>query len=209
MSNLNNEFQTHWENVYKSKQVDAVSWYQQKPTKSLQLIEQFSPNINSIIDIGGGASVLVDELLKTGQLSISVLDISSAALAVSQQRLKHKAQEVEWIVGDMTNPELVLPEVDVWHDRAVFHFLTNNDDRNQYLLKAERSIKKDGILVISTFALDGPEKCSNLPIQRYSAEQLSHFFADKFSVVDTQYETHITPFDTTQSFVYVVLRKMV
>ena len=199
---------THWETVYETKPSDSVSWFQPHAEKSLRMIEAIGADkAAAIIDVGGGASTLVDDLLANGYTNVSVLDLSEVALQVAKKRLGEQAKLVNWIVGDIT--QVLLPEnhFDIWHDRAVFHFLTEAQDRRLYVDQVLRSVRSNGHIVIATFAQDGPEKCSGLPVARYSAESLHAEFGDGFNLVSKDRETHHTPFGTDQKFIYCYCRK--
>lgn len=197
----------HWENVYKTKATDAVSWYQQHPERSLRLIQETGVPLDaSIIDIGGGASKLVDELLESVYTNLTVLDISAAALSAAQQRLGGKASSVKWIESDITEATFPPRGFDIWHDRAVFHFLTSASDRKAYIEKMLHAVKPGGHVIIATFAEDGPEKCSGLPVVRYSAEALSDELGEQFKLIKHEKEEHHTPFGTVQSFGYCLFR---
>ncbi|MCC2668881.1 MAG: SAM-dependent methyltransferase [Armatimonadetes bacterium] len=197
----------HWEEVYSTKRETEVSWYQDKPTLSLALIcEAARGTAARVIDVGGGASVLVDRLLGLGFPSPSVLDISEAALDQAKTRLGQAASQVTWLAGDITKVG-VLGSFDVWHDRAVFHFLTLEEDRQAYLSLAARSIPAGGHLVLATFALDGPECCSGLSVCRYDAASLARAFVPFFRLVQAAEETHSTPWGASQKFVYCLFRR--
>lgn len=193
----------HWENVYATKAVDAVSWYREHLDRSLGMIDAtgLAPDA-SIIDVGGGASTLVDDLLARGYLNITVLDISVQALEKTKERLGDSAAKVEFIAADVTEADLPQSSFDLWHDRAVFHFLTSPDDRRRYTKNLKRSLKPNGHLVIATFADDGPPKCSGLEVERYDLEKLVGTFGSGFELAEHWLEMHQTPFDTLQSFVY-------
>jgi len=201
--------QDYWQNVYTSKASTEVSWYQEHAQTSLNLISSSSgTNLSaSIIDVGGGASTLVDDLLRVGFSQISVLDLSAAALETAKNRLGTLAKKINWLAADITQAQLPTNTYDVWHDRAVFHFLTTFEQRQAYKANLLQTLKKDGHFIIATFAEDGPTKCSNLEVMRYSAAELFAEFSDNFELVSTQKETHNTPFGTTQSFVYCHLRR--
>lgn len=202
------ERQQHWEGVYGSKVPTEVSWFQEAPTVSLELI--FATGIDKdawIVDVGGGASVLVDHLWGQGYRHLTVLDISAAALEHAKARLGHEAQEVEWVAGDATLWEPPR-SYGLWHDRAVFHFLTDANDRRAYKTVLEHAVAPDGHVVIATFALDGPEKCSNLPVQRYSPETLAAELGEGFALEDTAVEDHQTPAGKTQKFTYCRFRRL-
>lgn len=193
----------HWENVYTTKSTNAVSWFQEHAALSLQFIKSSAPHTDAaIIDVGGGASTLVDDLIRANYSNISVLDISHAALEVAQQRLGQKSSSVRWIVGDITSVALSENHYDLWHDRAVFHFLTDAKDRQRYVAQLAHTLKRNGQLIISTFAESGPQQCSNLPVVRYSPESLQKELGSIFVLQEHAYETHITPFETQQEFVY-------
>lgn len=198
----------HWENVYTTKTSSAVSWYQEHAETSLNLIKASGVNHSAvIIDVGGGASTLVDDLVYAGFSHISVLDLSAAALETAKNRLGTLNKEINWIATDITKAQLPTNTFDLWHDRAVFHFLTAPEQRQAYKANLLQALRKNGNFIISTFAEDGPTKCSNLDVMRYSTTELFAEFSDNFELVSAQKETHNTPFGTTQSFVYCHLRK--
>lgn len=198
---------SHWENVYITKKSDEVSWFQPHATASLGLIKKLESNEKAqIIDVGGGASMLVDDLLSSGYTNLKVLDISAAALAVAKKRLGPQANSVEWIVGDVTKLNFPKHSIDVWHDRAVFHFLNDQAQREAYVKAVLNAVKPGGHIIISTFSLDGPEKCSGLPVQRYDAESLHGQFGEPFILLGHEYENHKTPFGKAQKFVYCYCR---
>ncbi|MEQ6328243.1 class I SAM-dependent methyltransferase [Pseudomonas sp. B11D7D] len=199
----------HWQQVYTNKAAESVSWYQPHVSMSLELIRQTGiSTAASIIDVGGGASTLVDDLLATGFHELSVLDISDAALAVARQRLGKRAVEVSWLEADITTVQLPEHAYDVWHDRAVFHFLTTEQERRQYLLALRRAVKPGGFVIVGTFAEDGPEHCSGLPVQRYSAESLHAEFGASFELLGRAAEDHYTPAGSIQKFLYCYCRKL-
>ncbi len=199
---------THWETVYATKPADSVSWFQPHAEKSLEIIQATGQNKHAaLIDVGGGASTLVDDLLNLGYDNLSVLDLSAAALKVAQDRLGAKAATVNWLVGDITTVSLPANAYDIWHDRAVFHFLTEEADRRAYVAQVMRSVRPNGHIIIATFAEDGPEKCSGLPVMRYSPEALHQEFGRGFQLVSQDKETHHTPFGTDQQFIYCYCRK--
>ncbi|MBN9295667.1 MAG: class I SAM-dependent methyltransferase [Filimonas sp.] len=191
---------THWENVYQTKGPQDVSWTQDVPETSLQLIRSFAlPKDAAIIDIGGGDSKLVDYLLEEGYSNLSVLDISASALNKAKERLGEKASTVKWIVSDIT---AFVPEQKyaVWHDRAAFHFLTEEGHIHKYVQLAKECVT--GFLAIGTFSDNGPKKCSGLDIKQYNEEGLKNTFADGFTQLACTRTVHTTPFDTTQDFVF-------
>ncbi|RZI40029.1 class I SAM-dependent methyltransferase [Herbaspirillum sp. HC18] len=195
--------QSHWEQVYQTKAPDAVSWYSPHLDKSLALIRKAADDKQAaIVDVGGGESTLVDDLLGLGYRDISVFDISPTALQVTQQRLGALSDEVHWLVGDITQADMPAHRYDVWHDRAVFHFLTLPEQRAAYVRQAAKAVKPGGHVIVATFALEGPEKCSGLEVVRYDAALLHGQFGGSFHLIESQRETHQTPFGTTQQFVY-------
>ena len=198
----------HWENVYQTKELKEVSWYQPTPITSLDFIKEFNvPKTAKIIDIGGGDSFLVDSLLDLGYTDVTVLDISSAAIERAKQRLAEKAQNVKWIVADAAafNP---IEKYDFWHDRAAFHFLTEEQDISSYLKIAEQNINSSGVLVIGTFSEDGPKKCSGINIKQYSESSMTERLKALFEKINCIRVEHQTPFDTTQNFVFCSFRKI-
>jgi 2-polyprenyl-3-methyl-5-hydroxy-6-metoxy-1,4-benzoquinol methylase len=202
------ENRTHWEGIYTTKDSTQVSWYQRQPVLSLELIRRAGVDKTArIIDGGGGASTLIDSLLADGFQHVTVLDISEAALRVARQRLDARAAEVTWHVDDITRAELPAQQYDLWHDRAVFHFLTQPDDRRRYMDIARQAIKSGGQMIMATFALDGPTRCSGLEIVRYSADSLREELGQDFTLLSCTTETHRTPFETDQQFIYCHLRK--
>ena len=199
--------QAHWENVYTTKSENEVSWFQQSPAPSLELIVQVGAVSNSaIIDIGGGASRLVDHLVDQRFADVTVLDLSGAALETAKARLGARADRVHWLVADATTWEPV-KRYDIWHDRAAFHFLTDEEDRAAYIERLTRGLKAGGHAIIATFALDGPEKCSGLPVARYDAASLSQTLGAAFRLLHTQRQEHRTPWDTRQIFQFSVFRR--
>jgi ubiquinone/menaquinone biosynthesis C-methylase UbiE len=199
---------THWEHIYETKVPTQVSWYQEHAQFSLQYIQNTGIlKTDHIIDVGGGASTLVDDLIADGFQNISVLDVSGTALQLAHQRLGAKANDVKWIEADITQADLPHHAFDLWHDRAVFHFLTQAADRQRYVEVVRRSVRKGGHVIVATFAPDGPERCSGLEVVRYSSESLHSEFGDDFEVVDSTRETHHTPFGTEQKFIYCYCRK--
>ena len=198
----------HWEKIYTSKAPDQVSWYQVHPQLSLDLIQRTGVDkAAQIIDVGGGASTLVDHLLANGFEHISVLDISSTALDITTARLGPQANDVNWIYADITQAKLPPAQYDVWHDRAVFHFLTDPEDRRKYAEVAAHAIKPGGHVIIASFATDGPMQCSGLDVMRYSPYALHEEFGEDFELIESRDETHNTPFGTQQKFVYCYCRK--
>lgn len=192
----------HWEQVYAQKPPTEVSWFQPRPEYSLRLIAAAGVDKSQpILDLGGGASRLVDNLLDEGYRDVSVLDISAAALQHARNRLGTRAAQVTWIEADATVFEPPQTYV-LWHDRAVFHFLTDPAERQAYRQRLARGLRSGGHLIIATFALDGPERCSNLPVQRYSPETLSAELGGDYTLVESTTEVHVTPAQKEQRFVY-------
>lgn len=199
--------QAHWEAIHRDKPADAVSWYRPHLDTSLRLIEEVASGRSaSIIDIGAGQSTLVDDLLLRGYEYITVLDIAQAAVDGGRERLGARAAQVRWLVGDVTKAELESAAYDVWHDRAVFHFLTSGDDRAAYVRQVSGALRAGGHVVLGTFAVDGPQKCSGLDVVRYDASSLQREFGPAFRLVKTMDEEHRTPFGTMQPFVYCCFR---
>ncbi|MFN0279781.1 MAG: class I SAM-dependent methyltransferase [Pyrinomonadaceae bacterium] len=201
--------QEHWENVYRTKARNEVSWFREHLDTSLRMIANTGVGKDAaIIDVGGGNSTLVDDLLEHGFIDVSVLDISSKAIDDSKERLGSSAAAVNWLVADITEAELPENHYDVWHDRAVFHFLTDSQDRRKYIERVMRSLKRGGHIIVASFSLEGPQKCSGLDVMRYSPETMHGEFGDAFKLVESVGETHNTPFGTTQDFVYCYCRKV-
>ena len=199
---------THWEHIYETKAPTQVSWYQEHAQFSLQYIQNAGiRKTDDIIDVGGGASTLVDDLITDGFQNISVLDVSGIALELARQRLGAKASVVNWIEADITLADLPYQAYDLWHDRAVFHFLTQAAERQRYVEVVRHSVRKGGHVIVATFAPDGPERCSGLEVVRYSPESLHGEFGEYFEVVNNARETHHTPFGTEQKFIYCYCRK--
>lgn len=193
----------HWENVYSTKEPDQVSWYRLHLETSLAFIDRSAASRNArIVDVGGGESTLVDDLLASGYTDLTVLDISPTAIDVTKRRLGQLADRVEWIVADVTSAELPVDAYDVWHDRAVFHFLTAAADRAAYVERVRKSVKPGGYVIIGTFGPEGPEKCSGLNVQRYDADSLHGEFGKRFRLIDSTKELHQTPRGASQQFLY-------
>jgi 2-polyprenyl-3-methyl-5-hydroxy-6-metoxy-1,4-benzoquinol methylase len=202
------ERKAHWEEVYRTTAPTGVSWFQEHPGVSLELIQRTGVDkAAQIIDIGGGASTLVDALIDSGFSHISVLDISAAALAVAQQRLAAAGADVTWLEADITQATLPAHCYDVWHDRAVFHFLTRREDRQRYVDAVHHAVKPGGHIIIATFAPDGPTRCSGLEVVRYDPESLHREFGESVELVESKHETHQTPCGTGQNFIYCYFRK--
>ncbi|MCW7505424.1 class I SAM-dependent methyltransferase [Leptospira paudalimensis] len=201
--------QKHWETIYTEKQPNEVSWTQEIPKLSLQLINHTNlPTSTKIIDVGGGESNLVDRLLELGYQNLSVLDISQNALNRSKQRLGEIGKNIEWIVIDITQFQSSI-KYDLWHDRAVFHFLTDPESILAYKNNLLKALNKDGELIIGTFSNDGPKKCSGLEIKQYTEETLAETFSPEFEPIEFQRENHHTPFGTVQNFVFGRFKKKI
>jgi trans-aconitate methyltransferase len=199
--------QAHWEKVYTNKSENEVSWFQENPAPSLELIAQIGATARSaIIDIGGGASRLVDNLSDKGFQDITVLDLSAAALDAAKARLGVRAHQVRWIVADATIWEPVKP-YDIWHDRAAFHFLTDEKERHAYILRLKHGLKTGGYAIIATFAPDGPEKCSGLPVARYDSVSLGRTLGPMFRLVHSLRHEHATPWGSQQAFQFSAFRR--
>ena len=194
---------THWEKVYATKQPEAVSWYRAHLETSVALIERAAHSRSaSIIDIGAGESTLVDDLLARGYEHITVLDVSQTALEVTKKRLGPLAERIKWVVADITQMQLEPLTYDVWHDRAVFHFLTSTEQRAVYVRNIATAVKPGGHVIVSTFGPEGPTKCSGLEVMRYDAQSLHDEFGIRFRLMESSKELHKTPFGTTQQFLY-------
>ncbi len=198
----------HWDEVYGSKSPDQLSWFQLQPEPSLQLVQQLASSPQArIIDVGGGTSLLVDALLSRGYDHLTVLDLSERALATVQQRLEAQAAEVTWLAGDIRSIDLPHQAYDIWHDRAVFHFLVDSLDHQRYAEQVERSLRPTGHLILATFAEDGPERCSGLPVMRHSTESLQQVFGQQLQLQHQQRITHATPSGVEQKFLYTVWQR--
>jgi SAM-dependent methyltransferase len=197
----------HWEGVYRTKGEREVSWFQETPSVSLELIRSAgATRLSPIVDIGGGASRLVDALVHRGYEALTVLDLSESALAAAKARLGEAAAGVTWIVADVVGwrPR---QRYDIWHDRAAFHFLTEVADRTAYVACLREALRPGGHAIIATFALDGPERCSGLPVVRYDAASLGEVLGGAFSLVETRRHDHHTPMGSTQRFQFSVFRR--
>ena len=195
--------QEHWDRVYEAKEPDQVSWFRPHLETSLALIERAtSVRSASIIDVGGGASTLVDDLVVRGYGNITILDVSRNAIDAARERLGPASAKVHWLTTDITRAELPAQAFDVWHDRAVFHFLTAREDRLAYVRKAAWAVRPGGHVIIGTFGPAGPDKCSGLDVLRYDAPSLHGEFGSRFRLISSSEELHQTPFGTTQQFLY-------
>ena len=197
----------HWERIYSSKEASEVSWYQPEATLSLELIQRVAPEPGApIIDVGGGASTLVDGLLDAGYRDVTVLDLSAAALDVARQRLGDRALQVKWVAADVLRTPFVSRGFAVWHDRAVFHFLTEQADRDRYVAQARAAVRPGGHIIVASFAPEGPQRCSGLEVVRYSPDTMQAQFGADFRLLDSRREEHHTPSGATQAFVYCLCR---
>ncbi len=200
--------QHHWEEVYETKRSDRVGWYTPHLEISLKWIDDLHLDPDApVIDVGGGASTLVDDLLERGFHDLTVLDLSDRALAVARERLGHAASQVNWIVGDVTEADLPTDHFRLWHDRAVFHFLVDAGDREKYREKLLRTLKQEGYFLIGTFDLAGPDHCSGLPVQRYSADEMQAFLGAAFQLLQVCHETHTTPSGVEQRYLYGLFQR--
>jgi SAM-dependent methyltransferase len=198
---------THWEGIYGTKEESQLSWHQDDPKTSLALIGEFCPAGGRVVDVGGGTSLLAAGLVSAGYRDVTVLDISDRAIRRAQERAGAPLPGVRWIAADVTSapPPGVF---DLWHDRALFHFLTDPEDRRRYVEHAGAAVRPGGHVIVATFAVDGPEQCSGLPVQRYDGRTLSAAFATAFAPVRSLREMHVTPWGRPQAFVYVVLQRL-
>lgn len=198
----------HWQTVYRTKQTDQVSWFTPHLNVSVALLKQAGLNPDSrIIDIGAGASTLVDDLLDMGFHHITVVDISPAALDVARKRLGARAASVQWLIANAAHMDLPPLSYDLWHDRAALHFLVDPANAAAYVASATRAIANGGFAIIGGFASDGPERCSGLPVVRREPEDIARLFGQAFTLVHSQHEKHVTPWGAPQSFSYALLRK--
>ena len=206
---MNDETQQHWQRVYLERDAKTVSWFEDSPVASLEMLERANlRSASSVIDVGGGASALVDALLARGYEHVTVLDISSAGLDVARARLGAAAERVTWLAADITRANLPQSAYDMWHDRAVFHFLTDISSRNAYVTALKTSLRPNGHALIAGFAPDGPLKCSGLDTARYDAAALLEVLgADEFELLEQRRIQHITPSGGTQAFTYVLFKR--
>lgn len=195
--------QEHWEKVYQTKAPDTVSWFQEHATRSLEIIRSIgATSYAQIIDVGAGASTLVDDLLAGGFKNVSLLDLSASAMEVARKRLGPASQNATWITGDIRIVDLPGQTYDIWHDRAVFHFLTDPADRTAYVRQVMKAVKPGGHVIVATFSPDGPDQCSGLPVVRYDPDQLHGEFGPAFELLEHTSEEHRTPWGSVQHFVY-------
>ncbi len=198
----------HWDTIYSTRPVDSVGWYEADPSISRRLVaEAVERGARSLIDVGGGASNLVDHVLDLGLERLAVLDISEVGLAVARDRLGARADKIEWIVGDVTAVRDI-GQFDIWHDRAVFHFLLDATARSRYVRLAERTVEPGGVAIVATFAADGPERCSGLPVCRYDPEALAEQCGKAFRLTGSVRHLHHTPRGVPQSFQYATFDRV-
>ena len=201
------DLKRHWETIYETKRASQVSWFQAEARLSLGLIRRVAPErAAAILDVGGGASTLADGLLEAGYSRLTVLDLSAAALAQVKERLGPAAERVTWHEANVLEARLQPAGFDVWHDRAVFHFLTNAADRMRYVEQVRHAVRPGGHVLVATFAEDGPTRCSGLEVARYAPEALHGQFGDGFCLIESAREDHVTPSGTHQAFVYCLCR---
>ena len=199
--------EAHWESIYLTKAPDAVSWYRPHLEVSLSLIERAARNRSAaIIDVGGGESTLVDDLIRRGFSDLTVLDISLTALEATKKRLGQAGDRVRWLAADITSVPLPEHSFDIWHDRAVFHFLTAADDRAAYVRNVLHAMRPGGFVIVSTFGPEGPTRCSGLDVVRYDSENLHAEFGAHFRLIDSSKELHHTPWGAAQQFLYCYCR---
>ncbi len=199
---------SHWDNIYSTRDACGVSWYQARPDTSLRLIERLGiGKHDAVIDVGGGASSLVDHLVEQDFGAVTVMDISAAALQAVKQRLGAKAARVKWLAADITRMGPQGP-FKLWHDRAVFHFLIDADERARYVDALTAAVPPGGAAIMATFAEDGPERCSNLPVRRYHPEMLAAELGASFEMTEALRETHVTPAQGSQNFIYCCFRRL-
>jgi len=204
---MTNSTKNHWNSIYSTKKLNQVSWYQPIPQVSLDFIESLNFSKDApILDVGGGDSFLCDNLIELGYSNITVLDISDVAIQRAKRRLGNDANKVSWIVSDILNFE-PKEKYAIWHDRAVFHFLRENENINKYLNSLLEGLVENGRMILGAFAENGPTRCCALDVKRYSFEDFNSLFSDRFTIVKTQNSIHKTPFDTEQSFNFIEAKK--
>jgi SAM-dependent methyltransferase len=197
----------HWESVYRAKSPDDVSWYRPHLDRSMEFLRASRLDSSAaVVDVGGGASTFVDDLLDRGYSDVTVLDISEAAVRAAKDRLGARAELATWIVGDVTRTELPEHRWDFWHDRAVFHFLVDEEARRRYVAAVSRALKPGGHIVVATFGPEGPTRCSGLEVMRYSPDTLHGEFGPAFEKIGSAVETHVTPWGSEQEFIYCFCR---
>ena len=197
----------HWENVYRTKSPEQVSWFRPHLERSIAFLETAGIGLDAaVIDVGGGASTFVDDLLDRGYSNVTVLDLSSSALDAARARLGERASRVHWLCADATDASLAPGSYDFWHDRAVFHFLRDRSARERYVANVRRAVRPGGHVVVATFGPHGPEKCSGLEVMRYSPDELHAEFGSEFARLASATERHVTPWGTEQEFIYCYCR---
>jgi SAM-dependent methyltransferase len=202
------ESKEHWQSVYQSKGSSEVSWYQEFPNTSFNLIKETNlKQDQAIIDVGAGASTLIDALVDEGFKDLTVVDISERSLQYAQERLGGFSKKINWITADVTEYKFQR-KYDFWHDRAVFHFLTDLNARGKYKQALDQALAVNSYLIIATFALDGPTKCSGLEVESYDAMKLQIELGDKFSLIKSIDENHLTPWEAEQKFTYCLFEKV-
>lgn len=201
------DLKSHWEKIYSTKKFEETSWYQEKPETSLNIIRSLGLSKEApIIDIGGGNSFLVDHLLELGYENLTVLDISENAIHNAKERLGEKGKKVNWIINDVAETDFD-SEYEVWHDRAAFHFLTDDDKVNAYISKLKTQLKSGGYFILGTFSENGPDKCSGIEIRKYSSEKMQKLFEKDFEIVRLENLDHKTPWDAVQNFTFGLFRR--
>ena len=204
---MNNNLKIHWENIYENKNEDEVSWFQEKPDSSINIIDSLNLKKHSkIIDVASGRSKLFKNLIDKGYNDLTYLDISEAALKKSKEFLGDQSNKVKWIAEDILNFKTE-EKFDIWHDRAVFHFLTEQNQIKKYVDSASINISNDGYLIIGTFSENGPLKCSGLNVNRYSKQLIQETFIKNFKLINSFHIDHITPFNTSQNFLFSIFKK--
>jgi 2-polyprenyl-3-methyl-5-hydroxy-6-metoxy-1,4-benzoquinol methylase len=199
----------HWDDIYRWRSPREVSWYEPVPETSLNRVRAaLADGARSIVDVGGGASTLVDHLVRMGLSRVAVLDVAETSLDVAKRRLGDLKDHVDWIAADVTKVHDI-GRYDIWHDRAVFHFLTDPSDRASYVALCERTVMPGGIAIVATFAQDGPETCSGLPVHRYAADELAEQCGPRFELIDSERHVHTTPPGTQQAFLYASFRRLI
>jgi 2-polyprenyl-3-methyl-5-hydroxy-6-metoxy-1,4-benzoquinol methylase len=199
----------HWESVYTAKEPEEVSWYRPHLDTSLALIERVAPGRSAtIIDVGAGASTLIDDLVRRGHTNITALDISETALYATKQRLGPAAAQIQWLTADVCEADLLVDYYDLWHDRAVFHFLTLPEQRASYVARAAASVKRNGHVIIGTFGPEGPRRCSGLDTARYDAAALEDAFGNQFGLTESRIEWQTTPSSGQQQFLYCAFKRV-
>jgi 2-polyprenyl-3-methyl-5-hydroxy-6-metoxy-1,4-benzoquinol methylase len=203
---MRSQSEAHWNTVYQTKAPNAVSWYLPHLQTSLDIIRRVAPKYPNIIDVGGGESTLPEDLLAEGYRYITILDISQKAIDVCKKRMGGLSTYIKWLVDDVTKVELPANEYDIWHDRAVFHFLTREEDRRAYVERVAHATKPGGHVIVATFGPEGPTKCSGLDVVRYNADALHDEFGKQFTLLNSHTENHSTPWGATQQFLYCLCK---